>query len=143
MWNPLENRKKLDLRLTKFFFAKLKENCWQICILFCKIILYFFLFHQANVVCKQLGFSKAAEFTIESQFGAVSENFSFFQIVCNGQEHTLEDCKHEKTDDCGPNEGAGVVCIGSFAILRLVENLETIRIFYWACLKRRHVWVAV
>ena len=65
----------------------------------------------------------------------MSENFSFFQIECNGQEHTLEDCKHEKTDVCGPNEGAGVVCIGSFAILRLVENLETIRILYWACLK--------
>ena len=44
----------------------------------------------------------------------MSANFSFYQIKCSGQEHTLEDCKIEHTQDCNPKEGAGVVCIGSF-----------------------------
>ena len=71
---------------------------------------YFILFSQANVVCKQLGFSKAVEYTVNSKFGNVSAEFSFDQVDCSGTEETLEDCKHENTDDCGPDEGAGVVC---------------------------------
>ena len=71
---------------------------------------YFIFFSQANVVCKQLGFSKAVEYTVNSKFGNVSAEFSFDQVDCSGTEETLEDCKHENTDDCGPDEGAGVVC---------------------------------
>ena len=63
------------------------------------------------MVCKQLGFSKAAEFTVSSKFGNVSADFSFDQVECSGQEITLEDCKHDNTEDCGPDEGAGVVCL--------------------------------
>ena len=71
---------------------------------------YFTLFSQANVVCKQLGFSRAVYYTVNSKFGNVSAEFSFDEVDCSGQEETLEDCKHENTDNCGPDEGAGVVC---------------------------------
>ena len=54
------------------------------------------------------------EFTVGSKFGNVSADFSFDQVECSGQENTLEDCKHDNIDDCGPDEGAGVVCTGWF-----------------------------
>ena len=67
---------------------------------------------QANVVCKQLGFQEAEYFTTESKFGKVTEDFSFDQVECSGQEESLDDCKHDDTEDCGADEAAGVVCKG-------------------------------
>ena len=92
------------LRSNRFIFYSTHKGRY------CKYVLFFF--QQANVVCKQLGFIKAAQFTVDSKFGTVSTNFSFDQVRCSGQEHFLEDCTYESINDCGPNEGAGVVCQG-------------------------------
>ena len=34
-------------------------------------------------------------------------------VNCGGSENNLFDCIYDKDDDCGPTEGAGVVCFGS------------------------------
>ena len=31
-------------------------------------------------------------------------------VNCNGSENSLFDCPHDTSDNCGPTDGAGVVC---------------------------------
>ena len=33
-------------------------------------------------------------------------------VDCDGSENNLFDCAYDKDDNCGPTEGAGVVCFG-------------------------------
>ena len=33
-------------------------------------------------------------------------------VDCSGSENSLFDCDYDKDDNCGPEEGAGVVCSG-------------------------------
>merc|ERR1719153_290732 len=66
----------------------------------------------ANVVCKELGFSSGGYSTKESYFGKVDleRQSGFDEVRCSGRESSLVDCRHESYDDCGDGEGAGVVC---------------------------------
>merc|ERR1719435_525317 len=66
----------------------------------------------ANVVCKELGFSSGGYSTKESYFGKVDleRQSGFDEVRCSGRESSLVDCRHESHDDCGDGEGAGVVC---------------------------------
>jgi hypothetical protein len=74
----------------------------------------FLLFPQANVICRQLGFSQgASEVFGNSHFGIVPSDFSYDEVGCTGSETTLEQCPHANTEDCGPSEGAGVTCAGT------------------------------
>ena len=36
-------------------------------------------------------------------------------VNCDGTEETLGDCKYIKNDNCGTDEGAGVVCSDPFS----------------------------
>lgn len=65
---------------------------------------------QANVVCKQLGFSGALNFTVRSHFGYVPTLFALDNVNCVGNEASLNDCPHVDDNDCNFEEGAGVVC---------------------------------
>ena len=65
----------------------------------------------ANVVCKQLGFIGALEYTKESRFGMSGSNYIMDQVVCDGTEERLIDCEHEHDQhDCSRGEDAGVKC---------------------------------
>jgi hypothetical protein len=64
----------------------------------------------ANVACRQLGFSGALTMTKESRFGPVPPDFAMDQVNCEGSEERLIDCRHSPIEDCGAGEGAGVVC---------------------------------
>merc|ERR1711970_453388 len=66
----------------------------------------------ANVVCKELGFTSGGYATKESYFGKVDleRQSGFDEVRCSGRESSLVDCRHESHDDCGDGEGAGVVC---------------------------------
>merc|ERR1712042_140266 len=68
----------------------------------------------ANVVCKELGFSEGGYATKESYFGRVDleTQSGWDQVRCGGYESSLTECRHESHDDCGNSEGAGVVCYG-------------------------------
>ena len=69
---------------------------------------------QANVVCRQLGFDGASKVHNNSHFGLVSDNFSYDDIRCTGDEATLDDCNHnQNAEDCAYSEGAGVECTSS------------------------------
>ncbi len=60
---------------------------------------------QANVVCQQLGFVGAIQFTTGSFFGSATPIFSFDDIKCVGLESSLDECPHLDDNDCGPDEG--------------------------------------
>merc|ERR1719237_293074 len=69
----------------------------------------------ALVVCRMLGFVRGTP-TLESQFGQVNSTFRMDQVECTGNESTLLDCPHNTEDDCGADEGAGVICYSDTAI---------------------------
>ena len=73
--------------------------------------LHTLLLLQAKVVCRQLGYSGAERATIGSHFGYSSySKFSYDDVNCYGFEYSLDRCSHEDTNNCRPNEVAGVVC---------------------------------
>merc|ERR1719334_1373897 len=68
----------------------------------------------AEVVCRELGFTSGGYATKESYFGRVDlETVSGWdQVRCRGHESSLTECSHDEYDDCSDSEGAGVVCYG-------------------------------
>jgi len=63
----------------------------------------------ALVVCRQLGYNYGFP-TDNSFFGPVSEDFAMDEVECTGDEEYIWRCPHETEDDCGGDEGAGVIC---------------------------------
>jgi hypothetical protein len=71
-------------------------------------LLYYF---QAHVVCFELGFNCGAESAFgSSYFGLVPEDFSYNVVTCAGTENSMDECPHNNNENCGPTEGAGVIC---------------------------------
>ena len=65
----------------------------------------------ADVVCKQLGYSGAAEVFDHSEFGDVgSDDFSYDETSCSGSESHIQECQHDTEEDCYGGEAAGVRC---------------------------------
>jgi deleted-in-malignant-brain-tumors protein 1 len=65
--------------------------------------------NDANVICKMLGFIGGTP-TEQSYFGMVPSNFGMDNVLCDGTESDILDCPHDTSHNCGPNEGAGVMC---------------------------------
>ena len=62
----------------------------------------------AKVVCRQLGFPDARNYTIINHFGSIhTSRFSMDDVACRGDEARLQDCRHLSSDDCDSSEGAG------------------------------------
>ena len=71
--------------------------------------------NDANVVCRQLGYSSATSARVEAYFGAGSGPIYYDEVACTGTESRLSDCDHNGigVNDCGHSEDAGVVCSGT------------------------------
>ena len=69
-------------------------------------------FSDANVVCKSLGYTGAANFSTGSQFGLATSYFSVTNVRCRGDEAGLEECPHNiGGDGCDAASVAGVLCV--------------------------------
>ena len=68
--------------------------------------------NDANVVCRQLGYSSATFARGEAYFGQGSGPIYYDEVACTGTESRLADCDHNGIgiNDCGHSEDAGVVC---------------------------------
>ena len=68
----------------------------------------------ANVVCRQLGYSKATSAPGEAAFGIGSGPIHYDNMACSGCEARLADCLHLGigSHNCRHQEDAGVVCEG-------------------------------
>ena len=88
----------------------------------------------ADVVCRQLaekfnttwGQLGAAEVTTRSRFGSAGSVFEMDDVDCSGREERILDCRHNKRDDCGSAEAAGVICDTSTPE-EIAENEKNIR----------------
>ncbi|KAL9961249.1 hypothetical protein ACROYT_G030158 [Oculina patagonica] len=68
--------------------------------------------NDANVVCKQLGFSSASSAPQMAAYGQGSEPTWMDNVNCQGGESSLSDCAHAGwgVENCGHSEDASVVC---------------------------------
>ena len=66
----------------------------------------------ANVVCRQLNYSRATSAPGLAHFGEGSGPILYDNVACNGTETRLADCSHLGLGihDCNHFEDAGVVC---------------------------------
>jgi len=70
-------------------------------------------FFQADLVCKQMGFSSAIDFKTKSFFGPVNQPFTSAVWPCDGSEKYIQACLFPLAEDFpeeGVCHGAGVVC---------------------------------
>ena len=70
-----------------------------------------------------LGYSSGGA-TVQSWFGPVADTFGMDNVQCIGNETSILDCPHVTVDDCGPFEGAGVICTNLGMFYFLVRLLE-------------------
>lgn len=66
----------------------------------------------ANVVCRQLGFSKAKRAMSQASFGEGSGPIWLDDVSCEGLERTIDNCQQKEIGDhnCLHSEDASVVC---------------------------------
>lgn len=85
-----------------------------------------FNINHASVVCKQLECGSAVSFSGSANFGEGSGPIWFDDLVCNGNESALWNCKHEGwgKHNCDHAEDAGVICLnGADLKLRVVDGV--------------------
>ncbi|CAH3183378.1 unnamed protein product, partial [Porites lobata] len=68
--------------------------------------------HDAHVVCRQLGFTRALSAPGSSRFGAGSGQIWLDNVACSGNESSLVYCQHNGwgNHDCSHSEDASVTC---------------------------------
>ena len=78
----------------------------------------------ANVVCRQLGYSRAMSAHGRAAFGAGSDPIHYNDVACSGCEARLADCPHNAIGqhDCGHDDNAGVVCEGTNKYIAIQLN---------------------
>uniref|UniRef100_A0A8C5ZAK5 Scavenger receptor cysteine-rich type 1 protein M130 n=1 Tax=Marmota marmota marmota TaxID=9994 RepID=A0A8C5ZAK5_MARMA len=85
-----------------------------------------FNLEHASVVCKQLECGSAVSFSGSAHFGGGSGPIWFDDLVCNGTESALWNCRHQGwgKHNCDHAEDVGVICLdGADLSLRLVDGV--------------------
>eukprot|EP00058_Branchiostoma_floridae_P007110 XP_002592598.1 hypothetical protein BRAFLDRAFT_68921 [Branchiostoma floridae] len=73
----------------------------------------------AHVVCRQLGYTGAAEARTEAAFGMGSGQIWLDNLACGGSETNIEHCSHNGwgSHNCVHSEDAGVVCSNAIRLV--------------------------
>ncbi|RDD43367.1 Deleted in malignant brain tumors 1 protein [Trichoplax sp. H2] len=76
----------------------------------------------AIVICRQLGFSSAANYSCCAQYGQGSGTIWLDNVSCSGSESSISSCNHNSwgSHNCGHSEDVGVACINAVDITALV-----------------------
>ncbi|EDV27497.1 uncharacterized protein TRIADDRAFT_53242 [Trichoplax adhaerens] len=69
----------------------------------------------AIVICRQLGFSSAANYSCCAQYGQGSGTIWLDNVSCSGSESSISSCNHNSwgSHNCGHSEDVGVACINA------------------------------
>ena len=78
--------------------------------------------NDANVVCHQLGYSRATSAPVQAFFGAGSGPIHYDNVACTGSEARLANCSRPGSGvhNCVHSEDAGVVCASTEGELSLL-----------------------
>ena len=68
---------------------------------------------EAEVVCRQLGYTGAESFSVNHKYGIAYERFKWKNVLCRGDEERLIDCEYEEDSAFSSQDGriAGVSCL--------------------------------
>ena len=67
--------------------------------------------NDANVVCRELGFSRASGAPLQAKYGQGSGTIWMDNVSCQGDETSLKECTYDAdTSDCSHSEDASVEC---------------------------------
>ena len=80
--------------------------------------------HDAQVVCRQLGFTRALSAPGSSRFGAGSGQIWLDDVACTGNENSLVYCRHMRwgIHNCGHSEDASVICSRGALYVTIIES---------------------
>ena len=80
--------------------------------------------HDANVVCRQLGFPQATQAFTGASHGQGSGPIWMDDVACSGEESFLYKCSHRgwKVNDCTHSQDASVQCSYNSSKVRLVNG---------------------
>ena len=82
-----------------------------------------FTIEAANVVCRQLGFDQALDYTPGGYFGQSTGLIHMSNVSCTGNEAAITDCTFSATHSCDHSQDVGIYCQGiarCFALLSIV-----------------------
>ncbi|RDD43408.1 Deleted in malignant brain tumors 1 protein [Trichoplax sp. H2] len=105
----------------------------------------------AIVICRQLGFSSAADYFCCAHYGRGNGTIWLDNVSCNGSESSISSCNHNSwgSRDCGHNEDVSVACINVTTVpVRLVSGGNSygrVEIYYnnrWATVCGDHFGLA-
>ena len=86
------------MKILRFYFNISSDDSWDD--------------NDAKVVCRMMGFNATFARAMINGYGDVEDNFIMADVHCEGTEASLDDCEYATKDDCGTEEGAGVICYG-------------------------------
>ena len=93
-----------------------------------------FTIEAANVVCRQLGFDQALDYTPGGYFGQSTGPIHMSNVMCTGDEVSITDCTFSTTHSCNHSQDVGIYCQGIttvhimnviFTICNVVNTLLT------------------
>ena len=71
-----------------------------------------FTIEAANVVCRQLGFDQALDYTPGGYFGQSTGPIHMSNVTCTGNEASITDCTFSTTRSCNHSQDIGIFCQG-------------------------------
>ena len=71
-----------------------------------------FTIEAANVVCRQLGFDQALDYTPGGYFGQSTGPIHMSNVMCIGDEAAITDCTFSTTHSCDHTQDVGIYCQG-------------------------------
>ena len=79
------------------------------------------ILEDADVVCRMLGYSSAANATRAAYFGQGVGLVWLDEVLCSGGEQSYLECSHSEVGahDCRHSEDAGVICSSEYLNLEL------------------------
>ena len=84
-----------------------------------------FTIEAANVVCRQLGFDQALDYTPGEYFGQSTGPIHMSNVMCTGDEAAITDCTFSTTHSCDHSQDVGIYCQGMY-IQKNMYNYVTV-----------------
>ena len=87
--------------------------------------------NDANVVCRELGFSRASGAPHSAKYGEGSGTISMDGVNCQGDEASLRECTYDAdTSDCSHSEDASVECEAMVRVVNGGASYGRVEVYY-------------